>query len=153
MRDAALTNDYAWGQVAHITENIGPRPEGSPQAEFAAHYVADELRKLGMEVRLEEVQVPRWTRGAENAELVEFPGQIPGTVQKIVLTALSGNAPTPPGDSAEVVVVRTFDELKALGRQKVEGKIVLFNRTLRSERNPLPDSPSRPLRQTDRLSR
>jgi hypothetical protein len=52
LRDAALTSDYAWGQVAHITENIGSRPEGSPQAEFAANYVADELRKLGMDVHL-----------------------------------------------------------------------------------------------------
>jgi Zn-dependent M28 family amino/carboxypeptidase len=86
------------------------------------------LRGLGLEVHLEEVQVPRWVRGAETAELVEWPGQTPGTTQKVVLTALSGNAPTPAGGiTADVVVVRTFDELKALGRQKVEGKIVLFN--------------------------
>jgi Zn-dependent M28 family amino/carboxypeptidase len=128
LRDAALASDYAYAQVAHISENIGPRPGGSPQAEFAAHYVAAELRKFGMGVRLEEVQVPRWIRGTENAELVEFPGQAPGSVQKIILTALSGNAPTPPeGITAEVVVVRSFDELTALGKQKVEGKIVLFN--------------------------
>ena len=128
LRDAALTSDYAWSQVAHITENIGPRPEGSPQAEFAAQYVAGQLRGLGLEVRLEEVQVPRWNRGAESAELVEYPGQAPGTVQKIVLTALSGNTPTTAeGLTAEVVVVRNFEELKALGREKVAGKIVLFN--------------------------
>jgi carboxypeptidase Q len=128
LRDAALSSDYAWGQVAHITENIGPRPEGSPQAEFAANYVADELRKLGMDVHLEEVQVPKWTRGAETAELIEWPGQTPGSIQKVVLTALSGNAPTSAeGLTAEVVVVRNFEELKALGREKVQGKIVLFN--------------------------
>jgi carboxypeptidase Q len=128
LRDAALTDDYAYQQVAHLTENIGPRPEGSPQALFAVHYVADELRKLGLEVRLEEVQVPRWTRGVETAELVEYPGQAPGTTQKIVLTALGGNTPTSAeGLTAEVVVVNNFDELKALGRSKVAGKIVLFN--------------------------
>lgn len=128
LRDGALTSDYAWSQVAHITENIGPRPEGSPQAEFAAQYVAGQLRGLGLEVRLEEVLVPRWNRGAETAELVEYPGQAPGTVQKIVLTALSGNTPTTAeGLTAEVVVVRNFEELKALGREKVAGKIVLFN--------------------------
>ena len=33
---------------------------------------------------------------AESAELVEYPGQAPGTTQKIVLTALGGNHPTPP---------------------------------------------------------
>lgn len=128
LRDAALADDYAYRQLAHLTENIGPRPEGSAQAQAAVTYVGDELRKLGLEVRLEEVQVPRWTRGVETAELVEYPGQAPGTTQKIVLTALGGNAPTPAeGLTAEVVVVNDFDELKALGRGKVAGRIVLFN--------------------------
>ncbi len=128
LRDAALADDYAYRQLAHLTENIGPRAGGSPQALAAVNYVADELRKLGLEVRLEEVQVPRWTRGVETAELVEYPDQAPGTTQKIMLTALGGNTPTSlEGLTAEVVVVNSFDELKSLGREKVAGKIVLFN--------------------------
>jgi carboxypeptidase Q len=128
LRHAALTDDYAYRQVAHLTENIGPRPAGSPQAEAAADYVAGELRKLGLEVRLEPVQVRHWMRGAESAELVEYPGQVSGTTQKIVLTALGGNTPTPPeGLTAELVVVNGFPELHTLGRQGVAGKIVLFN--------------------------
>jgi carboxypeptidase Q len=128
LRDAALGGDYAYGVSAHLTDNIGPRPAGSPQAEAAAEYVAAELRKLGLEVRLEEVRVPRWIRGVETGELVEYPGQVPGATQKIVLTALGGNTPTPAeGLNAEVVVVNNFDELKSLGWQKVAGKIVLFN--------------------------
>jgi carboxypeptidase Q len=128
LRDAALTDDYAYQQLAHITENIGPRPAGSPQAEAAVNYVADELRKLGLEVKLEEVKVRHWQRGAEQAELVEYPSQVKGTTQKIVITALGGNTPTPAdGLTAEVVVVTNFDELKALGRSGVAGKIVLFN--------------------------
>jgi carboxypeptidase Q len=128
LRDAALSDDYPYRQVAHLTDNIGPRPSGSPQAGAAVQYVADELRKLGLEVRLEEVKVPRWIRGIETAELVEYPGQAQGTGQKIVLTALGGNSPTSAdGISAEVVVVKSFDELTALGREKVAGKIVLFN--------------------------
>src|SRR5713101_5453884 len=97
-------------------------------AALADEYVADELRKLGLEVRLEEVRVRRWIRGVETAELVEYPRQAPGTTQKIVLTALGGNTPTPAeGLTAEVVVVNSFDQLIALGRQRVAGKIVLFN--------------------------
>jgi carboxypeptidase Q len=127
VRDAALTDDYAYQQVAHLTENIGPRPVGSPKAEAAIEYVAAELRKLGLEVRLEPVQGRRWIRRAETAELVEYPGQAAGTTQKIVLTALGGNQPTPPeGITANVVVVNRFAELEQLG-QKVAGKIVLFN--------------------------
>ena len=128
IRDAALADDYAFRQVAHLTENIGPRPSGSPQAQQAALYVAEEMRKLGLEVRLEEVKVPHWVRGSETAELVEFPEQVPKTSQKIVVTALGGSTATPAdGITAEVVVVRNFEELSGLGRSKVAGKIVLFN--------------------------
>lgn len=125
---SALADDYAYQQVAHLTDNIGPRPSGSVQAKAAVDYVADELRKLGLDVQLEEVRVPHWVRGAETAELIEYPGQVTGTTQKIVLTALGGSTSTPvDGLNADVVVVNNFDELKAVGREKVSGKIVLFN--------------------------
>ena len=128
IRDKVLSDDYAYRQVAHLTENIGPRVVGSPQADAAAHYVAQELQRLGLEVRLEPVKVPHWTRGSESAELVKYPGQAEGTTQKIVLTALGGNAPTSrDGITADVLVVNGFEELAKLGRSRVAGKIVLFN--------------------------
>jgi hypothetical protein len=128
VRDAALSSDYAWQQLAHLTENIGPRPSGSPQAQAAAEYVAAELRKLGLDVHLEPAQVSHWVRGEEKAELVEYPGQAPESTQRIVLATLSGSSATPAdGITAEIVVVHSFDELTALGREKVAGKIVLFN--------------------------
>jgi carboxypeptidase Q len=128
IKSAALADDYAYRQLAHLTENIGPRATGSPQAKAAVEYVAAELRKLALDVHLEEVKVPHWVRGAETAQLVEYPGQAAGTVQKIVLTATGGSTSTPvDGITSEVVVVNNFDELKALGRDKVSGKIVLFN--------------------------
>jgi len=128
LRDAALADDYAYRQAAHLCESIGPRPSGSAQAQRAVEYVADELRKLGLEVSLEQMKVPHWVRGAESAQLVEFPGQSPGTTQKIVVTALGGSTATPPqGITGEVVVANSFDELNALGRNKIAGKIVLFN--------------------------
>jgi carboxypeptidase Q len=128
IKTAALEDDYAYKQLAHLTENIGPRPSGSAQANAAVEYVAGELKKLGLEVQLEEVKVPHWVRGVETAELVEYAGQVPGTKQKIVLTALGQSAATPAdGLTAEIVVVNNFEELKALGREKITGKIVLFN--------------------------
>ena len=128
IRDAALTDDYTYQQVAYLSDNIGPRMSGSPQSQRAVEYVADELRKLGLEVRLEEVRVPHWVRGVETAELVEFAGKVSGTTQKIVLTALGGSTATPAaGITADVVVVNDFDELNALGHDQVADKIVLFN--------------------------
>jgi hypothetical protein len=53
---------------------------------------------------------------------------VPGATQKIVLTALGGSSSTPvEGLTADVLTVNTFEELQALGRDKVAGKIVLFN--------------------------
>ncbi|MGO9932728.1 MAG: M20/M25/M40 family metallo-hydrolase, partial [Steroidobacteraceae bacterium] len=114
--------------LEHLTENIGPRPAGSAQAQAAAEYVADEMRKIGLDVHLEPAQVTHFVRGEEKAQLVEYPGQAPETTQRIVLTAISGTSPTPAeGITAEVVVVHSFDQLSALGHTKVAGKIVLFN--------------------------
>src|SRR6266852_4023968 len=93
IKTAALADDYAYRQVAYLTENIGPRPSGSLQAKAAVEYVAAELRQLA------------------------------GATQKVVLAALGGSTSTPAdGITAEVVVVNTFDELKALGHDKVAGK-------------------------------
>jgi len=128
IKSAALDDEYGYRQVAHLTENVGPRPSGSPQAKAAVEYVAAEMRQLGLDVQLEEVKVPHWVRGAETAVLVEYSGQVEGASQKIVLTALGGSTATPAqGLSADVVVVKSFEELNALGRDKVAGKIVFFN--------------------------
>ena len=128
LMQAALASEYAYRQTAYLSNNIGPRLSGSPQAERAVQYVAEEMRKLGLEVRLQKLSVPHWVRGQERAELIEFPGMAPGTTQKIIVTALGGSIATPAdGMTGEIVVANSFDELIALGRQRVEGKIVVFN--------------------------
>src|SRR5260370_15855900 len=60
IRDAALQDDYAYRQLEHLTASIGPRPQGSLQADAAVLYAADELRKLGLEVHLDPVPVRRF---------------------------------------------------------------------------------------------
>jgi carboxypeptidase Q len=128
LQQAALASDYALKQTAYLANNIGPRLSGSPQAQRAVEYVAEEMRKVGLEVKLEKVLVPHWVRGVETGELTQFPGMAPGTTQKIVLTALGGSVATPPeGVIRPVVVVNNFDELNALGQEKIRGKIVIFN--------------------------
>jgi carboxypeptidase Q len=128
LQQAALTSDYAYRQVAHLANNIGPRLSGSAQAAKSVEYIASELKALGCEVQLEKVMVPNWVRGEETAALVQFPGQAENTTQKIVLCALGASIATPAaGITADVIAVRNFDELKSLPRDKVAGKIVLFN--------------------------
>ena len=128
LRDAALTDPYALNQLRHLTDNIGPRLSGSPQAQAAVDYVAAEMRALGADVQLEKTTVPHWVRGEETAALTSWPGATPGTTQKIVLTALGGSVATAPdGLTAQVIVVNTFDEARKLPPGDVKGKILLFN--------------------------
>src|SRR5262249_44892300 len=129
LQSAALHDNYGYERLAHLSDNIGPRPVGSLQAAAAVDYVAAELRKLGFDVRLEKVRVPRWVRGEDRCELVGYPGQVPGTTQKIVVAGLGGLGVATPKDgiTAEVLIVNSLAELAGLPRDKTTGKIVLFS--------------------------
>src|SRR5438094_5442778 len=67
IQQEALKSDYAYRQVAHLSDNIGPRLSGSAQAAKAVEYVAGELKAIGCAAQLEKVMVPHWVRGAETA--------------------------------------------------------------------------------------
>ena len=128
IRNAATKDRYALDELRHLTDNIGPRLSGSPQAQQAVDYVAAEMRALGAEVTLEKAMVPHWVRGEESAQLLAWPGQAPGTTQKVVLTALGGSVATPSdGITADVVVVDDWQQLHALTPDQVKGKILVFN--------------------------
>jgi hypothetical protein len=128
LQQAALKSDYAYKQVAHLADNIGPRLTGSAQAAKAVEHVAAELKAIGCEVQLEKVMAPHWVRGEETAALVQWPGMAEGTTQKVLLCALGPSVATPKeGLTAEIIAVKDFDELKAMPREKVAGKIMLFD--------------------------
>src|SRR5438045_9068884 len=117
LQQAALGSDYAYRQVAHLADNIGPRLTGSAQAAKAVEYVAGELKAIGCEVQLEKVMVPHWVRGEETAALTQFPGMAEGTTQKILLCALGGSVATQKdGITGDGVAVKRFDGHKAMPR-------------------------------------
>src|SRR5262245_32161573 len=74
IQKAALSSDYAYRQTTYLSNNVGPRLSGSAPAQRAVEYVADEMRKLGLDVRLQRVMVPHWVRGEEKGELIEWNG-------------------------------------------------------------------------------
>lgn len=126
IRDAALQSDWGYQRLADLTDKIGPRLSGSPQAEAAVKQVAAALEGAGLKVTLQPAKVPHWVRGEEAAELVDYPGRPEGLSQKLVLTTLGGSVATPKkGLTAEVLVVRNYDELKAHAAE-AKGKIVLY---------------------------
>jgi hypothetical protein len=120
---AALTDTEGWKKLEYLCDRIGPRLSGSPQLEEAIRWAAAEMRREGLDnVQTPPVKVPHWVRGRESAVIVA-PLQTP-----LVMLGLGGSVGTPPeGVTADVVAVASFDELKSLGRDRVQGKIVLFN--------------------------
>ena len=114
--------------LARLTDEVGGRLAGSAGAETAVRWVADWFREQGIPVRLQPVVVNHWVRGVERAEVV---GTRSGRPQPLAITALGMSAPTPPqGLEAEVVEVRSLEELAALG-PKVKGRIVLFQHDMK----------------------
>src|SRR5207302_866714 len=82
LQQAALSSDYAYRQVAHLADNIGPRLTGSVQAAKAVEYVAGELKAIGCEVQLENVMVPHWVGGEAYGEAVVYRGDGPSAAAR-----------------------------------------------------------------------
>jgi carboxypeptidase Q len=119
---AAMSDGRAYQLAQSLTDGVGARPSGSDGAARAVKWAVEQMRALGLKnVHTETVRVPRWIRGAAEAEVVA-PAR-----QALHVVALGPSVPTgPDGLTAEVVQVASYDELKALG-DGARGKIVLFN--------------------------
>jgi hypothetical protein len=127
IREAAMSSNFSYDRLEELTDRIGPRLSGSPGAAAAVNLVADDMRAIGMDVKLQPAKVPHWVRGAEAAELVDYPHCPQGLTQRITLTTLGGSSATPAGGiTAPVVVVHNFDELHQKAAQ-IKGAIVLYD--------------------------
>jgi carboxypeptidase Q len=127
IRDAAMGDGWAFRRLADLCDKIGPRLSGSPQADAAVAQIAAALKASGLTVTLQPVSVPHWIRGEEQVEITEYPGRPSGITQRLHLATLGGSVATPPqGISAQVLVVHSFDELRARAAE-ARGKIVVFD--------------------------
>jgi hypothetical protein len=120
---AALIDQDGYAKLSYLCDRIGNRISGSDSLNAAIEWAAAQMRRDGLEnVSTHAVQVPHWVRGRENAEMLK------PVRHQLSMLGLGGSVATPPdGLTAEVVPVANFDALNALGREKVAGKIVLFN--------------------------
>jgi len=121
--DAALVDEDGMRRLQYLCDRIGNRVSGSASLERAIQWAASEMKAVGLEnVQTPSVKVPRWVRGQESAIMLE-PVNKP-----LTMIGLGMSVGTPKeGITGNVVAVSSFDELTALGRSQVEGKIVLFN--------------------------
>lgn len=112
----------AWQKLAYFCDMFGSRLSGSPNLNKAIDWMYGEFQKEGFQnVRKEEVMVPHWVQNNSTLNLV-FPYN-----KKINVLALGGSNSTPEkGIAAEVLVVNSFDDLEN-NKEKVKGKIVVYN--------------------------
>ena len=118
----ALGDQFAWNRLAELTDTFGARFSGTDNLARAIVWATETMKHDGLEnVRTEPVMVPRWVRGAESLDMLNPPQHA------LPMLGLGGSVGTPPdGIEAEVLVVRSFDDLHQRASE-AKGKIVLFN--------------------------
>lgn len=128
----SLSNGKSYEWLNHLSNNIGGRLSGSLNAEKAVAYTKETLDELGLDrVWLQPVMVPKWTRGLPEFAFIETK---PGQTTNVNICALGGSIATPDGGlKANIIEVKTIDDLKALGSDAVKGKIVFFNRPMNEQ--------------------
>jgi carboxypeptidase Q len=126
--DAVLSKSEAYKTLTYLSKSIGPRLSGSDGAAKAVQYTKKTMEGYQFDkVFLQDVMVPHWVRGKKEEAYIESGKQ----KIKVPIAALGGSVATPvTGIKAEIIEVKSFEELKALGTEKVKGKIVLFNRPM-----------------------
>jgi len=126
--DEVLTHSPAYEQLGALTTRYGGRLSGSAALAGAVEWAERELLALGLDrVWKQEVMVPHWERGArESVRLLASNGP-----RRLAALALGRTSATPAGGiSAGVVEVKSLAEVAALGRDRIAGKIVFYNRPM-----------------------
>ena len=126
--DEALANGKSYDNLRYLCTQIGPRLSGSEGAAKAVDWTKQLMEGMGFDrVYLQEVMVPHWVRGEKEKARIKSKKNS----QEVPICALGGSVGTgKKGLQAPVVEVKSFEELKSLGREKVHGKIVFYNRPM-----------------------
>ncbi|MAC62471.1 MAG: peptidase M28 family protein [Flavobacteriaceae bacterium] len=127
--NVALTNGKSYEWLDYLSNQIGGRLSGSLNADRAVKWGFKELNNLDLDkVFLEDVMVPKWVRGTfEYASIITGPGMS----INVPICSLGGSIATPAsGLRAQVIEVKSFEELEVLGMKNIKGKFVFFNRPM-----------------------
>ncbi|MDD5570873.1 MAG: M20/M25/M40 family metallo-hydrolase [Bacteroidales bacterium] len=126
----ALSSDVAMNNLKYLCKNIGNRICGSPQLQTAIEWSAKTLKNLGADtVYLQEVMVHHWVHDSKKDE-AKIISKICGKTSVNIIALGESIGTGKKGMTSEVVEVKSFDELKQLGKKGVEGKIVFYNRPM-----------------------
>ncbi|MEN9884334.1 MAG: hypothetical protein RLZZ420_1551 [Bacteroidota bacterium] len=124
--DEVFMNGQAYNNLRYLCKKVGPRLSGSPGAALAVAQTARMLREAGADtVYLQPCMVPRWVRGEKEAGKAVLTN---GKSIPLNIVSLGNAVGTPTsGITGGILEVKSFQELEALGTDKVKGKIVFYN--------------------------
>lgn len=128
----ALSHGQAHANLAELVAAHPGRLSGSAALVDAVQWGRRTLESLGLDrVYVQDVMVPHWERGAPESVRLLPPADVKGEAIALNALALGGTVATPPdGLVAEVIEVKSLAELYELGRARLTGKIVFFNRPM-----------------------
>lgn len=128
---AGLRDCEAYTRLQQLCAIAPHRLSGSLGAAKAVELTRTMMADLGFHnVHREKVMVPHWVRGEEECWIIPPQSATPQIMrlQTLAVCALGGSVATPEeGIEAEVLEVKSFDELKMAGAE-AKGKIIFFNR-------------------------
>lgn len=129
----ALTNGKSYSNLDYLSNKIGGRLSGSPEAQKAVDWTFRAMKEAGADtVYLQECMVPHWVRGEK--EIGKVISSIPSENKTIPIAALGGSIGTSSkGITAPVIEVMGIEGLEKAGKKNIEGKIVLFNKPMNAE--------------------
>ncbi len=117
----------AYTTLKGLCEKAPKRLAGSPGAQVAVEYMEQVMKDAHFDkVWLQPCMVPHWERGKhETGHIISADGK---TNYEVNVAALGGSLATPDkGLTAEIIEVKSFEELEKLGKEQIQGKIVFFN--------------------------
>ncbi len=126
--EEALSHGKAYGQLEELVSKYPGRLTGTVSLAGAVEWSQQKLAELGLDrIYTQSVTVPHWDRGEpESVRLLTNEDAEP-----LSAVALGFSGATPAGGLvAPVIEVQSLDELATLGREKIEGRIVFFNRPM-----------------------
>ena len=128
--DKALAEGQSYAMLDYLCNKVGSRLSGSPGAAAAVEWSRHVMEDYGFDsVWLQPVMVPHWVRGQKEIGRILNSKKM-GTVE-LSVCALGGSVGTgTEGITANVIEVKSFEELASLGTRQVQGKFVFFNRPM-----------------------
>ena len=127
--DHALTKGKSHTYLKHLCKDIGHRLSGTPAYDEAAEYCKNQLLKMNADTAyFQPCMVNSWERGESEVVKLIFNDGSSKTLNALALGFSVGTGGS--GITGSIIEVNSIDEVKELGKENIEGKIVFYNRPM-----------------------